>query len=89
MLKTKLPPAITTVEEAKAFLSDLHNNGEEYHCEDDAGDCLAECGITPEEAIHCNKLMKEIYCLPGNEDSNNMAIDPCGFLIDLRGGLFE
>lgn len=37
-MKTNLPAAITTIDEAKAFLTELHANGESYHPEDDAHD---------------------------------------------------
>ena len=35
-MKTKLPEKISTVQEAKAFLSDLYYNNESYHPEDSA-----------------------------------------------------
>lgn len=40
-MKTIIPAAITNVAEAKAFLTDLHNNNEIYHPEDGAAEVLA------------------------------------------------
>lgn len=78
---TKLPESINTIEEAKTFLTELYKNGEEYHPEDNAKDCLEN--ITDEEGDRLNKLMNEIYLLPGNDDMQNMAFDPCGFILEL------
>lgn len=81
-MKTTLPTEITSVDAAKSLLTDLYNNGEAFHCEDDANDCLA--GIaTKDEGDLLNKLMNDIYSLSGNEDASNMAFDPCGFLLSL------
>lgn len=81
MLKTKLPQTITTVEQAKKLLSDLYNNGEAYHPEDLAGDCLSNHGITDQEANQLDKLMEEIYNLKGNENSQTMLFDPCWYYL--------
>lgn len=80
-MKTPLPTHITTIGEAKDFLGKLFNNGESYHPEDDARDCLEH--VTDEEATHINRLMDEIYALPGNSDMQNMAFDPCEFYFTL------
>lgn len=89
-MKTKLPEQITTVEEAKAFLTELHKNGESYHPEDDANDIVSGIGTHPglhlfnqEEGDKLNKLMNDIYDIPGNQDIHKMVFDPCGFLLDL------
>lgn len=83
-MKTKLPEAITTVEEAKAFITDLFNNGEGYHPEDDAFDVIwTSSNPTIVEKMQLNKLMADIYDLPGNEDYRNMVFDPCGLFCDL------
>jgi len=80
-MKTKLPAAIKTVKEAKVFLWDLHSNGEAYHPEDNAKDCLEN--ITDEEGEQLNRLMNEIYLLEGNEHYQSMVFDPCQFLLDI------
>lgn len=80
-LKTILPASITTIKEAKQLLTDLYNNGEAYHPEDSAADCLED--ITPEQAIQLDKLMDDIYNLPGNDNRLNMIFDPCKELLDL------
>jgi len=41
-MKTTLPDSITTIDEAKKFLTDLHKNGESYNPEDNAKDCLED-----------------------------------------------
>lgn len=84
-MKTKLPDAINTIDEAKQFLTDLHNNGEAFHPEDNAHDIIWN-GMnvsnvpTPAECDQLNKLMNDIYNLPGNDgDHANPEFDPCGF----------
>lgn len=83
-LKTVLPERITTVQQAKKFLTELHKNGEAFHCEDDAQDIVfATCNPTFAEREHLNELMSDIYRLPGNNGPADLAFDPCGFLVDL------
>lgn len=83
-MKTVLPKRITTVEEAKSLLTDLYNNNESFHCEDDANDCL-EGIATKEEGDLLNKLMGDIYDLPGNDGKhdNSISFCPCEFLLNL------
>lgn len=65
MLKTKLPEAINTVEEAKALLTQLFENNEAYCPEDDANDLeWGTCEPTKEEKDQLNKLMMDMYNLP-------------------------
>lgn len=80
-MKTILPENIKLIQDAEKFLTDLHNNGESYHPEDNAEDCLEN--ITEDEAKHLNRLMNEIYLLPGNEHYQNMVFDPCQFILEL------
>ncbi len=83
-MKTILPAAITTVEEAKAFLTELHKNGEAYHPEEDAHYLHGE-PFNKEEAQKLNDLMDEIYALPGNDGRHdNIAFDPCEHLLLLE-----
>lgn len=73
MLKTQLPESITSIQEAKDFLTKLHLNGEGYHPEDDANDCL-EGMASIEEGNKLNDLMSQIYDLKD--------FDPCEFILD-------
>ena len=84
-MKTTLPQSIETAEQAKQLLTNLYNNGESFHPEDDATDIeWATCEEPTEaECILLNKLMADIYDLPGNENPMNMAFDPCEFLLSL------
>lgn len=81
-MKTTLPPAITTIEEAKTFLTDLYNNGESYHPEDSAHDILWHIAApTEDECNRLDKCMEDIYNLPGNDGRRvNLFFDPCEFL---------
>lgn len=86
-MKTTLPAQITTVEEAKAFLSALHANSESYHPEDDAHTVQWTTGesISQADATQLNKLMEDIYNLPGNDGRHvNLAFDPCEYLLSLE-----
>lgn len=83
IMKTKLPDSIKTVEEAKVFLTELHNNGESYHPEDSPHDIAWAEGVEPPTHEECEKLyrlMDDIYNLPGNTGEQ---FDPCGFYLDL------
>lgn len=83
-MKTVLPTKIATVEQAKAFLTDLYKNGEAYHPEDDAR-TIAWVSDPPtrREALKLNRLMDMIYDLPGNENRAELAFCPCGFILEL------
>lgn len=59
-MKTNLPLIITTVAEAKAFLTELHSNGEAYHFEDDHTQLVGD-PFTLSEGLHLNSLMGNIY----------------------------
>lgn len=76
-MKTVLPVAITTIEQAKAYLTDLYNNGEAYHPEDNAHSIAWSLPVQPttDEREQLNKLMNDIYALK--------RIDPCEFILDL------
>ena len=77
-MKTTLPKEIKSVRKAEMFLTDLFNNNEGYHPEDDAHDIvwnLPESEIpTSKECDQLNKLMEDIYNLDG--------FDPCEFILD-------
>lgn len=80
-LKTRLPPSITTVEEACAWLRDLFANEETWHCEDNPADCFEH--LSEECTSHMGRLMAEIYNLPGNRSGRDMLFDPCAFILAL------
>lgn len=81
--KTGLPKSIRSIEEACAFLRDLWDNQETWHCEDDPADCF-EGRIGHDCAQHLRGLMQQIYNLPGNRGSvRDMMFDPCGFILTL------
>lgn len=85
-MKTILPESITTVEQAKKFLSDLNLNGELYHPEGDAHEVhWATATPTPEECDKLNSLMNDIYNLPGNDGRHcgEMIFDPCEYCLSL------
>lgn len=88
-MKTILPSAIETVEQAKAFLTDLFNNNEAYHPEEDAHETKWENKSineqpTEQERDQLNKLMEDIYDLDGNNGNHrNPKFDPCEFLLNL------
>ena len=80
-MKTKLPAKISSIKQARKFLTELQKNDEGYHPEDSASDFPNL--FTPDEAVILDRLMSEIYALPGNEDVMNMALDPAQVLLDL------
>lgn len=86
-MKTILPKAITTIKQAQKFLSQLYKNEESYHPEDDAGDIIDMNDkklFTDEEAKQLNKLMDDIYDLPGNDGRHvDLVFDPCQWLLDI------
>jgi hypothetical protein len=84
-MKTNLPESITSVEEATRFLTELFNNNEAYHPEDDAFDIVWQ-SVNPTEAEkrQLNKLMNQIYDLPEAwSPQNPNGFDPCAVLMDL------
>lgn len=89
-MKTKLPESITSVEEAKQLLTDLHNNNEEFHPEDSAFDIdWQTTEVTDEEKSQLDKLMNDIYSLPDTWSINNPeGFDPCEFTIFLNPEVF-
>lgn len=85
MMKTELPLYIKTVPQAKKLLIELHSNNESYHPEDDANDIWynGKKLFTHGEAVQLNKLMDDIYSLPGQQGSLAKVFCPCEFLINL------
>lgn len=81
-MTTTLPTEIKTIEQAKAYLAELYNNGESYHPEDPAN--LVDWQFTEPTADEClqlDKLMSDIYKLPG--------FDPCQFLLLLNNSFYN
>lgn len=88
-MKTALPNKISTIEEAKAFLRELVKHGEIYHCEDNAHEVeflnvSEEHRPTVVECGKLNKLMSDIYALPGNagQPAAERTFDPCDFVME-------
>jgi len=89
-MKIVLPQSITTVEEAKVFLTELQKNNEAFHPEHSALDVDWTFNITAEEMMQLDKLMEDIYNLPGNDGRHvDLVFDPCEFLNDLYNPLDE
>jgi hypothetical protein len=77
MIKTVLPTAINTIDEAKKFFAELYANNEAFHPDDDANDIIdgrtssydrihgytGKNLFTAEEATQVNKLMEDIFNL--------------------------
>lgn len=74
-MKTNLNRFITSKEEAKAYLSDLHSNGEAYH-PDDSADSVEWLKIAPNanECVKMDALM----------DACRDFLDPCEELLALE-----
>jgi hypothetical protein len=90
-MKTILPTEIKTIDQAKAFLSALSDNGEDYHPEDNANEVdfmnvSEDDRPTVDECFQLNKLMDDIYNLPGNDGrhDNSILFCPCGYLLDIK-----
>lgn len=82
VLKTTLPDSITTLDQAKAYLTNLYNNGESYHPDDDSKDCLN--GISEQDGKHMNMLMDQVF-----ELFTANGLDVYMFLLDLDGHVIE
>lgn len=86
-MKTVLPKAIKNPFEAAKFLRALYNNKESFHPEDRAEnvawDLPKDQIPTAGEKKQLNKLMQDIYNLPGNENPQKMFFDPAHFLLNL------
>jgi len=97
MMKTKLPLRLTTVDEAKAFLSELHKNSEAYHPEDDATTIIINDKhphkgkplFNLKEGEQLNNLMNDIYSFEGQQGSLAKVFCPCEYLLYLDGRVDE
>jgi len=80
-MKTNLDRTITTQDEAEDFLSELFENGESFHPEDDAHQIIWSCNPAPtdEECDKLNTLISQIYNLP-----NYPEFDPCEYFCELH-----
>ena len=78
-MKTNLNRTIETEYDAIEFLTELYQNKEDYHPEDDAHDIVWRKDIPPPTIEECdllNALMESIY--------KNTDVDPCEVLLDLH-----
>jgi len=82
LIKTTLPEGITTLEQAKTYLTELYNNGELYNPDDSAADCLK--GIHEQDAHHMDFLMNECCKIFRGND-----LDIHLFLLNLDGHVIE
>ena len=84
-MRTSLPSEITSGEEATSFLTELYNNNEDFHPEDDAFDIIWQTTeVSDDEKTQLNKLMNDIYSLPEAwSPQNPEGFDPCAVLMDL------
>lgn len=77
-MKTILPERIETREQAVEFLTQLYQNDEAYHPDDDARDQIDVQSREPlcshDEGKRLNKLMCDI---------RRISVDPCDILMDL------
>ena len=74
-MKTTLPDSITSIVEAKKFLSNLYENGELFHPEDDAHEIAWICEPpTYEEEEKLNNLMDQVNSFP--------IFDPCEYCLE-------
>ena len=74
-MKTNLNRKIETIEDAKQFLSELFNNDEAYHPEDNANDIeFKTAKVSAQEREALNPLMNDCFI---------KGFDPCEYLLDL------
>lgn len=80
-MKTKLPKNITGIDQAKVLLLELFINGESFNPKGDAN-FIENSPFNKREADKLNRLMKEIYDLPGNAGRRpgSMAFDPVSYI---------
>ena len=81
-IKTTLPERITSLEEAKKYLTALYNNGESYHPDDDAADCLQ--GISKKDAKNMDSLMDQV-CEIFKDNKEDVYL----FILGLSGHVME
>lgn len=86
-MQLSLPKQIKTIAQAKRFLTMLYKSGYSFHPEDDAKDIVWSSEVktpTMEQCEQLNKLMDDIYNLPGNDGKHiDLAFDPCQWLLDI------
>lgn len=85
-MKTKLPEKITSVEEAKDFLTELFLNGESYHPEADAFTIEWHGCKEPTvmDKMHLNSLMFDIIYDLHEVVNDYVDFDPCDWLSRLQ-----
>lgn len=81
-MKTRIPEALTSMDDVRAYLKELHDNNEAYHPEDDAREI--DNLFTREEGERLNETMNRVY-----EICNAHGEDPCEILLGLGGHVYE
>jgi hypothetical protein len=76
-MRPQFTTPITTLEEARAFLTYLHTEGLSYHPEDEASDCISRL-VTAEEAQAISQRMDECYQQEWPKDEC-----PCSHILNL------
>jgi hypothetical protein len=79
-MKTQLPVEINTVEEARKFLTELHNNNEAFHPDDDPMDI--EYPDLPHDQVPTQSERK-LLCRIMNDIHQLPDFDPSEVLVDL------
>lgn len=68
--------SLSTIEDAKALLTYLYDNGLSYHCEDSAADCIGD-KVSAEECEALDVRLNEAYSFDWGKSC------PCGFVLEL------
>lgn len=78
-MKTRIPDEIESMEDVRAYLTELHSNNEAYHPEDDA----RELDFGPEDGARLNAAMRKVYAV-----CEAHGEDPCEILLTLGGHVY-
>jgi hypothetical protein len=76
-MRPQFTTQITSLEEAREFLTYLHEQGLSYHPDDQASDCIGHL-VTPQEAEEIEARMEEVHDQAWPEGE-----DPCSHILNL------